>query len=52
MGSEQCFPEHRERPLSPLLDLHKLHELFAAAWDRSLRLQGFLEAFTDAAIQV
>ena len=34
-----------------LLDLHKLHELFAAVWDRNLRLQGFEEAFTDAAIR-
>jgi hypothetical protein len=34
-----------------LLDLHKLHELFAAAWDRNLRLQGFEEAFTNAAIR-
>ena len=34
-----------------LLDLHKQHERFAAEWDRNLRLQGFVEAFTDAAIR-
>jgi hypothetical protein len=33
-----------------LLDLHKQHELFAAEWDNVLRLQGFVGAFTDAAI--
>jgi hypothetical protein len=34
-----------------LLDLHQQHERFAAEWDRNLRLQGFVEAFTDAAIR-
>jgi hypothetical protein len=34
-----------------LLDLHKQQERFAAVWDRNLRLQGFEEAFTDAAIR-
>ncbi|QHN02742.1 hypothetical protein FTO74_04685 [Granulicella sp. WH15] len=34
-----------------LLDLHKQHERFAVVWDRNLRLQGFAEAFTDAAIR-
>ena len=34
-----------------LPDLHKQHERFAAVWDRNLRLQGFEEAFTDAAIR-
>jgi hypothetical protein len=33
-----------------LLELHKQHELFAADWDNVLRLQGFVGAFTDAAI--
>ena len=33
-----------------LLDLHRQHECFAAEWDRNLTLQGFAEAFTDAAI--
>lgn len=34
-----------------LLDLHRQHERFAAMWDKNLRLQGFAEAFTDAAIR-
>jgi len=33
-----------------LPDLHSQHERFAAEWDRNLSLQGFAEAFTDAAI--
>jgi hypothetical protein len=33
-----------------LPSLHKQHECFAALWDKNLRLQGFAEAFTDAAI--
>jgi len=33
-----------------LLELHKQHEKFAAMWDNNLRLQGFLEAFTDSCI--
>jgi hypothetical protein len=31
--------------------LHKQHERFAAEWDKNLNLQGFAEAFTDAAIR-
>jgi hypothetical protein len=34
-----------------LLELHKQHERFAAEWDKVLALQGFAEAFTDAAIR-
>ena len=34
-----------------LLDLHKQHQRFAVEWDRNLRLQRFVEAFTDAAIR-
>jgi hypothetical protein len=34
-----------------LPDLHKQHERFAAEWDKNLKLQGFAEAFTDAAIR-
>ena len=30
--------------------LHEQHELFAADWSNVLRLQGFVGAFTDAAI--
>ena len=31
--------------------LHRQHERFAAEWDRNLSLQGFADAFTDAAIR-
>jgi hypothetical protein len=34
-----------------LLGLHRQHERFADEWDGNLRLQGFAEAFTDAAIR-
>jgi hypothetical protein len=34
-----------------LPSLHSQHERFAAMWDKTLRLQGFAEAFTDAAIR-
>jgi hypothetical protein len=33
-----------------LLELHKQHEKFATTWDNNLRLQGYLEAFTDKCI--
>ena len=31
--------------------LHREHEQFAALWDRNLKAQGFLEAFTDKSIR-
>ena len=31
--------------------LHKQHQHFADQWDANLRLQGFVEAFTDRAIR-
>jgi len=34
-----------------LSQLHEQHQHFATAWDRNLDLQGFAEAFTDAAIR-
>jgi hypothetical protein len=34
-----------------LPSLHGQHERFAVQWDRNLSLQGFAEAFTDAAIR-
>jgi hypothetical protein len=34
-----------------LSGLHKQHQHFAAQWDANLRLQGFVEAFTDRAIR-
>lgn len=33
-----------------LLELHRQHEKFAGMWDNNLRLQGFLEAFTNNCI--
>ena len=33
-----------------LRELHTQHEKFAATWDNNLRVQGFLEAFTDRCI--
>jgi hypothetical protein len=32
-------------------DLHRQHETFARQWDRNLRSQGFLEAFSDKSIR-
>jgi hypothetical protein len=32
-------------------DLNKQHEAFARQWNRNLRAQGFLEAFTDQSIR-
>ena len=32
-------------------DLHRQHEAFARQWDRNIRTQGFLEAFTDKSIR-
>jgi hypothetical protein len=58
---EMCFELSKAVHLDPyywrndyyvaLPDLHKQHERFAAEWDGNLRLQGFVEAFTDAAIR-
>lgn len=33
-----------------LVSLHEQHERFAKAWDSNLRLQGFVEAFTEKCI--
>ena len=51
MGSEQWSRNFIDGQSVVLLDLHKLHELFAEVWDGNLRSQGFVEAFTDAAIR-
>ena len=34
-----------------LSQLHEQHQHFATTWDRNLDLQGFAEAYTDAAIR-
>ncbi len=51
MGVEQWSRDIVRGHYIALLDLHKQHQRFAAVWDRNLSLQGFAEAFTDAAIR-
>jgi hypothetical protein len=34
-----------------LPDLYEQHEQFARQWDKNIRVQGFLEAFTDKSIR-
>jgi hypothetical protein len=34
-----------------LVALHRQHQQFALQWDNNLRLQGFLEAFSDRSIR-
>jgi hypothetical protein len=34
-----------------LLELHRQHQQFALQWDTNLRMQGFLEAFSDKSIR-
>jgi hypothetical protein len=51
MGSEQWSRDLVNGQYVVLLDLHKLHELFAAVWDGNLKSQGFAEAFTDMSIR-
>jgi hypothetical protein len=51
MGTEQWSRDIVRGHYIALPDLHKQHERFAALWNRNLRLQGFAEAFTDAAIR-
>ena len=48
---EQVSRRHHLRPLQfRFWSCTKQHEKFAAMWDNNLRLQGFLEAFTDSCI--
>jgi hypothetical protein len=51
VGVEQWSRDIVDGHYVALLDLHRQHERFAAVWDNNLRLQGFEEAFTDAAIR-
>jgi hypothetical protein len=51
MCSEQWSRDLVNGQYVVLLDLHKLHELFAAVWDGNLKSQGFAEAFTDMSIR-
>ena len=51
MGIEQWSRNIIRDHYVHLVPLHDEHELFAQMWDNNLRLQGFVEAFTDAAIR-
>jgi hypothetical protein len=51
LGTEQWSRDIVRGHYVSLFDLHKQQERFAAEWDNNLRLQGFAEAFTDAAIR-
>jgi hypothetical protein len=51
MGTEQWSRDIVRGHYVALLGLYNQHERFAVVWDRNLRLQGFAEAFTDAAIR-
>lgn len=50
VGVEEWSRELHNGHYYELPDLHEQHRTFARQWDTNLRLQGFLEAFTDAAI--
>jgi len=45
VGVEQSSREFHNGNYYALLDIHEQHRQFAAAWDRNLREQGFVEAF-------
>jgi hypothetical protein len=51
MGVEQWSRFVRDGQYALHAELHRQHERFAVQWDRNLSLQGFAEAFTDAAIR-
>jgi hypothetical protein len=50
LGVEQVSRAIVRNHYVALLELQKRHESFAATWDNNLRLQGFVEAFTDSSI--
>ena len=51
MGVEQYSRFRDENNCVFVPDLYEQHELFAEQWDRNLRDQGFLEAFSDKSIR-
>jgi hypothetical protein len=51
LGTEQWSRDIVRGNYVALLDLHRQQERFAHTWDNNLRLQGFLEAFTDKSIR-
>ena len=51
MGVEQYSRYRDGGNYVSLPGLHEQHETFARQWDRNIRVQGFLEAFTDQSIR-
>ncbi len=51
MGVEQYSRYRDSENYVFLPDLHEQHQIFAKLWDHNLRVQGFLEAFTDKSIR-
>ena len=51
MGVEQYSRFWDENNYVFVPDLYEQHETFARQWDRNIRDQGFLEAFTDKSIR-
>jgi hypothetical protein len=51
VGVEQFSRAIADGRYIALSSLHRQHERFAIEWDRNISLQGFAEAFTDAAIR-
>ena len=51
MGIEQFSRSIVHGHYVALIELHRQHQQFALHWDNNLRLQGFLEAFSDKSIR-
>jgi len=51
LGVEQWSRFLRDGQYAVHADLYRQQESFAALWDKNLRAQGFLEAFTDQSIR-
>ena len=51
LGIEQWSRFVRDEQYSVNSELYRQHEEFARMWDRNIRAQGFLEAFTDKSIR-
>ena len=47
LGIEQWSRFVRDEQYSVNAELYRQHEEFARMWDKNIRVQGFLEAFTD-----
>jgi hypothetical protein len=51
LGAEQFSRSIVRCEYVALLALHRQHQQFALQWDNNLRMQGFLEAFSDKSIR-